>query len=97
MADDLYVYQCEVFGDFHDPIAVRRKLLLLSDGSLNDWLTEAQSDDILTQARAYERLVPVVREAFGLPPVDRVTGHGVTEDRVIAVVNAFVEWLEGKG
>lgn len=96
MTDNPYVYKCAVFGDYHDPIAVRRKLLTGSAGCINDWLEESRDDDVLKQADALARIVPLAREVFGLPEVDRTTGYGVTEDRVVDVVNAFTEWLEGK-
>lgn len=91
-----YIYQCPVFEDYHDPLAVRRALFLKSGGEFNDWLAEQRSEDVATMMRAHEKLLPVVREVFKLPPIDKKTGIGVADQQALDVLSAFLRWLEGK-
>lgn len=94
--DDPYVYKCPVFEDYHDPLSVRRKLYLLSGGDIMAWLDDQKGDDITLVMQTHEKLLPVVREAFGLPPIDRDMGAGVSDERALQVLSHFVRWLEGK-
>lgn len=86
-----------MFGDFHDPLAVRRKLYLGSGKQFNKWLEDQRSGDTATAMLAHEKIIPLVREAFGLPPIDHLTGYGVADEQVLLVLTAFLRWLEGKG
>lgn len=94
--DDPYIYQCPVFSDFHDPLAVRRKLYLMSGGDVVALIDQQKSDDLTVVMQAHEKLLPIVRAAFGLPPIDRTTGAGVSDERALQVLENFMRWLEGK-
>jgi hypothetical protein len=48
-------------------------------------------------AQTEGRLVAAAYHAFGLPPVDRQTGRGVTEAEAAGVLKAFLGYAEKKG
>lgn len=86
-----------MFGDFHDPLQVRRTLYLGSGGQFNTWLEEQRNGDTEAAMRAHEKLLPLVRAAFNLPPIDHLTGYGIADEQALQVLSAFLRWLEGKG
>lgn len=91
-----HIYQCPLFTDWHDPIAVRRKLYLGSGEQFNVWLEEQRGADVAAAMRAQEKLIPVVREAFKLPPIEKRSGAGVSDEQALQVLDLFLRWLEGK-
>lgn len=42
------------------------------------------------------RLVAAAYQAFDLTPVDKTTGHGVTEQIMLAVLQDYLAWMEEK-
>lgn len=46
--------------------------------------------------QAEEKIIPVVREVFGLTPIDEATGIGVPEAIVLSVYTQFTNWLDQK-
>jgi hypothetical protein len=93
-----YLYQCPVYSDFHDPLAVRRRLFLDSNEQFNVWLDEQRSADPGTAMRAHEKLLPVVRAAFNLPAVNaHGAGTGVADQQALDVLDAFLRWLDTAG
>jgi len=91
------VYQCPVTQRFYDPLEMRRALLIESSFQINEWIEEQKSSDPAVTWPAQAKVVAVTRKVFGLQPIDPITGGGEGDARVIAVLNAFTEWLEGKG
>jgi hypothetical protein len=92
-----YLYQCPVFGDWHDPLAVRRALFLGSDQQFNAWLEENRSNDTATVMLAHEKMLPVIRAAFKLPPIDREKGTGVADQQALDVLTEYLDWMERVG
>jgi len=83
-------------GRPYDPLALQRKLLLASTGTLNDLLatwSAAESTD-LDRAAAEESLVAITRSAFDLQPFD--TEGGVTDRIALNCLTDFLEWLAKK-
>lgn len=90
------IYRCHVSGRFHDPLAVHRKLLLQSRGEINTWLRDQRGADELASLAAEDKLVPVIRAAFGLTPVDPANGSGTTDSNALRTLDFFLRWLEEK-
>lgn len=85
-----------VFGHF-DPLAVRRELLLLTSGRLNDLLDAYENppeDDPLARLKAEKAIAAASRGAFGFPPV--TDKGGVLDAEAIEVLYDFLDYL-GKG
>ena len=81
----------------YDPLAVQRKLIIASNGTINNYLS-IWSDEKATElekANAEEFLVAVARKAFNLPSFDE--DNSVTDDVVLNCLTSFLEWLEGNG
>ena len=81
------------FGRF-DPLAVKRRLWVVSDGKLNDLLDLYEGGDELKRLAAEEELVRVAREAFGFAGIQHE--GGVCDADVLTVLADFLEWLAGK-
>lgn len=98
MTANPYIYFDETVQRWYDPLTVRRALLRDSAGQFNEWLaaTRSATDGSPAALAAYDKLIPVARRAFDLPPIDPTTGTGVAEEQVVAVVDAFLRWLAGK-
>ncbi len=80
-----------------DPLLTLRNLDLLAGGSLDDLLKKVSSPEYGIAAPATTRLGYCVVTAFELgQPFNPEKGTGVTYDRWVPVLNAFVEWLEVK-
>lgn len=92
-----FAYRCPVTRTYHDPLHVRRALYLGSSGEFNEWLVAQRDKDVAVAFTTHEKLLPVVREAFGFAPLDTNTGRGVTDEEVIRAMSAYLRWLEGKG
>lgn len=96
MTPDLSVYRCPVSGLYLDPLAVQRKLLLLSKGEINPWLQDHLDGDEAKSLAAEEKLLPVVREAMKLSPIDPRTGEGVTDEACLRALNFYLGWMQEK-
>lgn len=80
-----------------DPLAVRRKLVIASNGELNNLIEvwEDQRDaETVAAALAEEKLVAAARSAFSLKPLGEESG--VCDADVIEVLADFLEYLVGK-
>lgn len=91
------IYQCPVSGRFHDPLAVKRAVVLASKGRFNDAVAAWKGEDQVDRANAEAVLVTAARAGLGLPPVDPKTGQGVTDAQAIEALTAFTKWCRGKG
>lgn len=61
-------------------------------------LAEAhRASKLMAALAAQERVVAVAREAFGLPAFDPATGAGLLEADVWAVLNGYLDFMEGNG
>jgi hypothetical protein len=80
-------------GTYHDPLKVRRDLELLSDGAVAGWVEEQRAGSL----DADEKVLGVVRAAFGFAPIDRDTGAGVTDTEALTAFADYQEYLAGKG
>lgn len=96
---DRLIYQCPVFQTFHDPLSVKRSLVIAGKGGFNRAAATYKSPDASESERALAEAVLVTagRAAFSLPVVDAQTGKGVTDATVLDVVSHFTGWLLGKG
>lgn len=81
----------------YDPLALQRKLIINSNGSLNNYLTTWTNKDSteVQVATAEEMLVHVTRKAFNLASFDE--DNNITDDIVLNCLTNFLEWLEGNG
>lgn len=68
---------------------------VMPDGTVKEVEPEESDADYLERLRAYERLLAAARQAFELPPVDRTTGKGVSDNRVIAILHEWQDWQAG--
>lgn len=78
-------------GHRFDPLAVERRLRVLSAGKMNELLDQWDSDDEVVSAVAEENLVTVARTAFGFLPL--VEDGGVSEADVLDCLVDFLAWL----
>lgn len=79
-----------------DPVAVHRRLVHALDGQPNDILARTRSPLTEEAFPATEKLLAAVAFAFGLQTFDPATGKGLLEDEVLAVLNAYLAFLEKK-
>jgi hypothetical protein len=84
-------------GSRHDPLALHRRLVLASGGTLNDslavWGDPGAAE--VDRAAAEDRVVAATRRAFDLKPFD--ADGGSTDAEVLALIRHFLEWLSKKG
>lgn len=100
----IFEYQSGAETLYADPLAVSRKILLLTGGDPNRLVEQATAADpatagpeaLFAASSAADRLLAAVREAFDLPPFDRTTGQGATEGHVLGVWQAFCAFLQKK-
>jgi hypothetical protein len=92
---DKLVYSDPATGQFFDPLAVKRRLLLAGKGRINEAFAAYADPEKRLVAEGV--IVACGREAFGFAPIDPKTGNGVTDTKVIEAVTAFTRWLRGKG
>ena len=81
-------------GPPQDPLAVHRSLVRLSAGRINDWIADWSADDMLVRAEAEEQLVSATRRTFGFKPA--TDADGISDSQVLAVLEDFLRWCEGK-
>jgi hypothetical protein len=81
---------------FGDPWLIYRRLLAAFDGDLKPALDQLHSKEPGVWVPAVERLVPVVRDIFGMVPFDSATGAGATDDECVQALHAFLGWLAEK-
>lgn len=86
------VYRDPATGLHYDPFRVLASLHHYSGGKLNDMVRAANE----SPAGALQ-LVAVGRRAFGLPAIDPTSGEGTPDAAVLAAVEAFSEYVRGKG
>jgi hypothetical protein len=74
-----------------DPLEVKRKLIILSKGQLNDWITEFNTvEDEVAKATVEDSIITVARAAFKLGSPSE---GGVTDAVVLEYLAHFLEWL----
>lgn len=80
----------------YDPLALKRKLVLASNGNFNSWLLQWTDDQTpeVNRAQAENAIVEAARAGFGLGSFEQDQGY--TDAVVLAVVEDFLEWLQGK-
>lgn len=93
---DTLIYKCPVTGHHFDPLSVQRKLLTLSKGQFNSWLADQRGDDELKAMEAEEKILPVVRSAFGFREIDKLTGAGEGTEVCLEVLSQYLQWVEVK-
>lgn len=82
---------------YADPIRVRRKLSAYLDGRWEIVFGQmVQKDNPLLADEARDRVLAAAVAALELVSFDRSTGQGLTEDRVVAVLNDFLAFEEQK-
>lgn len=93
------IYRCPKTGAFHDPLMVKRRLLIYSKGGLNAAIATWNDEkaDPVEKGKAEEVLVRAGRDAFGYPAIDAPTGKGIVDATVLEAVTDFTIWLRGKG
>lgn len=79
-----------------DPIRVYRLLTLHCGGDFNRTLASTKSADLVEKNRAFDTLLAAAVEAFGLLPFHSETGEGLTEDKIVDLVNAYTGFLASK-
>lgn len=109
---DIYPFEAPDGEARHlDPMAVRRSLLVGTNGYCWAWVRQAreyetalagEADDdkraewASKQAELEGYLANAAMQAFGLEPVDPATGAGATEVFALGALYDFVRWLEAK-
>ena len=78
-------------GTFHDPLAVERRLRVVSKDDLDKYLIMWEGDDDLQSLVAEENLVDFGRTAFGFEPLTE--SGGVSEAVVLETLTHYLEWL----
>ncbi len=82
-------------ADVHgDPVRILRRLKTLLEGDVNKFLTQARSDVPELACIAYDRLIDATVQSFDLVGFDKVSGEGLTEDRVMSVLVSFTTWID---
>jgi hypothetical protein len=92
---DRDIYRDPITGVMYDPLKVHRKLVVGSRNEINKWLADHRNSDDLVSLAAEEKLLPVIRAAFDLAPIDP-TGRGITDAHALAVLERFLEYAQGK-
>lgn len=93
---DSMIYKCPVTGYWFDPLAIQRRLLVGSKGNINTWIKEQRGEDELIALEAEERMLPVIRAAFGLVEVDKASGSGHPTELVLNTLTHYLQWAEAK-
>lgn len=92
----IFKYQVNGKDQYIDPYEAIRELWAGLDGEFNDILKNSQASDSRTACNSQRRLVPVVREVFSIPAIDRETGEGMNDKEAIAVLKQFIDFMEVK-
>jgi hypothetical protein len=77
-----------------DPLAIQRRLFIHTKGRVNDLIAARDGEDLLAAAEAEEELIVAARTAFGFGEFE---AGGVIDAEVLAELDRFAEYLEGKG
>jgi len=77
-----------------DPLAIKRRLVIGSEGKLNEYLDIYETGSELERLAAEEKLVALTRTAFGFKPL--AEADGVCDADVIDVLGDFLEFLAKK-
>lgn len=91
-AKDREIYRFPDSDRSADPLELRRRLTIHTQGHLSEWVklfNDGETD--LERAQAEELLVTAARKAFDLKPVDQV--GGVVDAVVLEYLAHFLEWL----
>lgn len=76
----------------YDPMELRRRLVIHTEGRLNEWVAEFNDGESeYVRALAEEKLVAAARKSFELKPA--VEAHGVTDQTVLDYLAHYLEWL----
>jgi len=74
-----------------DPLDVRRKLIIHTNGELTKLIDLYNDGDELNKAIAEDRLILATRKTFGLPPLSEQ--NGFSDETVLEYLAHFLEWL----
>lgn len=96
MPDEREIYRDPVTGTYLDPLAVQRKLLVGSRGQVNAWIAEQRGEDEVAAMVAEEKLVPLIRQAFGLREINPTTGDGHPTSMCLKCLECFLTWADAK-
>lgn len=77
-----------------DPLAVHRKLVVVTGAKINDYLADWNGPDLVAKAVAEERLALASRSAFGYLPFDQ--DGGVTDAVALETLFHFLHYCQGK-
>lgn len=94
----IFKYHTGAAEQYGDPLAIERKLRALTagqPGKLAAQTADPELDDA-SWARAEEKLIQAVREAFEMAPFDKTTGQGATDAMCKRLWNDFWGYLEKK-
>lgn len=90
------IYCCLVGGRprRYDPLVIRRRLVLESDGRFEAIRAEYESDDELLSLRAEDLLVRLARSAFDFRPItDTESPDEVTDADALETLYDWIEWM----
>lgn len=93
---DQEIYRDPLTGTAYDPLRVHRRLVVGSKNEFNLWLRDHRGEDELKALAADDKILPVVRDAFGLPPVSP-DGGGITDAQAFMILERYLEYARGKG
>ena len=96
MERKIFEYQNGAVKVFADPEMILRQLSRGCDFDLDGVLKLCKSDNPAQSIPAIEKLLAAARGAFGMAPVNGLTGEGTLDDEVDAVLNSFWDFLEKK-
>jgi hypothetical protein len=75
-----------------DPLSIRRRLLIGTAGQINPLLDTIEKGTDLETAEAQEKLLPAIRGAFNLKPID---ANGDTDAMAFKILDHYLKWLNG--
>ncbi len=78
---------------FGDPHKINRTLIRLLDGDPNRWVRDHNSDDMVLQFEATNRLIAASIEAFQLTAFDKTNGGGLDEEAILKILKHFSKWM----
>ena len=78
----------------YDPLAIRRRLLVESDGQFEAIRTEYEAEDEVQSARAEETLLRIARAAFSFRPIsDAEHADEVNDADTLEVLYDWLDWM----
>lgn len=92
---DIFAYELPN-GDrqFADPLRIRRRLVLETNGKIHDLIKHQGSEELGTRLKADETLAKATAASFELPMLDEKTGEGLTEEFFLDLLDKFQDWLD---